>query len=57
MEPERTWDYWIDMAAYDLIEARYPRDKDALLLRLTPRFCASLIERSERMIEWIKNKP
>jgi HEPN domain-containing protein len=130
MEPERAWDYWIDMAAYDLetakamltterllyvgfmahqavekalkahhwhsqhleppfshdlwklvrgsglpveaeswvaelidelqplnIEARYPRDKDALLLRLTPGFCALLIERSERMIEWIKNKP
>jgi HEPN domain-containing protein len=130
MEPERAWNYWIDMAAYDLetakpmlkterllyvgfmahqalekalkahqwygrkseppyshdlwnlvrssglvveeegwmaelidelqplnIEARYPRDKDALLLRLTPGFCTTLIERSGRMIEWIKTRP
>lgn len=38
------------------IEARYPRDKEALLSSLSRAYCEALIGRTERMLEWIQAK-
>lgn len=35
-------------------EARYPRDKDALLAVLTDEYCRSLLRRVREFHEWIK---
>lgn len=36
------------------IEARYPRDKQALLDYLTSDYCSKLIERTKEVQDWIK---
>ncbi len=36
------------------IEARYPKTKDRLLASLTKEICTALLDRTERMLEWIR---
>ena len=50
-----------DQALLDLmeplnIEARYPAQKEAVLQSLTPTRCRELIEGTERLLLWIKEK-
>lgn len=38
------------------IEARYPSYKELLMLKLTPDYCKSLLNRTNELRIWIKNK-
>jgi HEPN domain-containing protein len=38
------------------IEARYPKDKEALMLSLSREYCESLLVRTEACLLWIKKK-
>lgn len=38
------------------IEARYPKDKEAILSSLSHDYCGNLIERTERMLKWIRTQ-
>ncbi|MDA8426756.1 MAG: HEPN domain-containing protein [Treponema sp.] len=39
------------------IEARYPKDKEALMRSLNREYCESLLARTEVCLAWIKAKP
>jgi len=38
------------------VEARYPSHKDALLKKLTKRYCTGLVGRTERLKLWIEKR-
>lgn len=38
------------------IEARYPEYKERLLQQLTPELCRDIVNQTESLLQWIKNK-